>query len=323
MRFESLQYFLEVAQVGSFSSAARRLYISHQGLGKSIRLLEQELGVTLFERSGKRVRLTEAGVDLVPLARRCLDDQKILMEAMNRHVSVTYESKLRLIAVPFVAISLFNHMKSRLSAYDLRDVVLVEKGLPEIVREVTDPRQSKETLAMVAVPDCMLEALREQGDVEFVPLFSSQLGILSTKALLSPRKRSVSIEEASGLPVACYSEPILESLLENTFAACPLRDVVTSTTNLQLISEYVESGEAVTFGDSLSAYLDEASSGRFFVPIKGAESFLIGFLHSTDSDCEGSVFSYMARFRACVEQTCGAYSEKHPLPTALVTTSSE
>ena len=312
MRFESLQYFLEVARSGSFSLAARRLYISHQGLGKSIHLLEQELGVTLFERSGKRVRLTEAGADLVPLARQSLEIQNKLIEAMQRHTDTPSGSKLRLSAVPFVAISLFNHMKSRLDAHDLRDVVLSEKGLTEIVQEIADPHHGDDVFGMVAIPESMIEPLLSQNNIAFAPLFFSRLGVFGTKDILSPRRRSISIKETAELPIACYKEPVLESLLKTTFLEWPLLDIVANTSNLSLIDEYVESGKAITFWDSLSAYLDEDPSGRIFVPIKNASAFYIGFVYPADIDRDGKAFSYITRFKTCVDQTCGAYLEKHP-----------
>lgn len=56
-----MHYFLEVAENGSFTNAAKQLYTTQSTLSKTIQALEQTLGITLFVRSHKRLILTEAG----------------------------------------------------------------------------------------------------------------------------------------------------------------------------------------------------------------------------------------------------------------------
>lgn len=58
---QKIRYFLEAAEAGSFSRAARKLFISAQALNKQIRLLESELGKPLFVRSPHGVALTDFG----------------------------------------------------------------------------------------------------------------------------------------------------------------------------------------------------------------------------------------------------------------------
>lgn len=61
MRIESLGYFIEIAEYGSFNKAAESLYISQPSLSRMIHNLEQELGMTLFGRSNHGIQLTEDG----------------------------------------------------------------------------------------------------------------------------------------------------------------------------------------------------------------------------------------------------------------------
>lgn len=56
-----VRYFMTAAEYCNFRQAAEVLFVSEQGLSKQIRLLEEEIGVQLFERIKKRVYLTEAG----------------------------------------------------------------------------------------------------------------------------------------------------------------------------------------------------------------------------------------------------------------------
>ena len=144
MRIESLRYFLEIAQFGSFSLAARKLYISQQGLSKAVQALEKELGVDLFERSGKNVHLSEAGRAFAPLARRCVDAHDAAKEAMLRFARTAEDAeKIEVMVMPFVSGGLFSLMKDELYAYGLRDAVLVEKSLPDIVGDLVSGEASR------------------------------------------------------------------------------------------------------------------------------------------------------------------------------------
>lgn len=59
---QSMQAFLQAARVGSFSSAARQLSLTHSAISQQIRTLEEFVGQPLFVREGGRVALTDAGV---------------------------------------------------------------------------------------------------------------------------------------------------------------------------------------------------------------------------------------------------------------------
>lgn len=73
MHLDELDSFIHVARLGSFSAAAEQMHISQPAMSKRIQSLESRLGVTLFDRLGKRVRLTPAGELLVGKATAMLD----------------------------------------------------------------------------------------------------------------------------------------------------------------------------------------------------------------------------------------------------------
>ena len=68
-----LRSFLVVAEEASFTRAAARVHVAQPGVSAQVRRLESELGQRLLDRSGRTVRLTEAGAAVLPFARAALD----------------------------------------------------------------------------------------------------------------------------------------------------------------------------------------------------------------------------------------------------------
>ncbi|MEU6036027.1 LysR family transcriptional regulator [Actinomadura sp. NPDC047616] len=94
-----LRYYVTVAEDLSFTRAAQRLFVSQPSLSRQIQRLENDLGVRLFERSSREVRLTAAGERLLPEARRLVDGWQQAM----RDVRVADAARRRLLRVGFVA----------------------------------------------------------------------------------------------------------------------------------------------------------------------------------------------------------------------------
>lgn len=72
METANLQAFVKVAETGSFSVAARQLFLTQPAISKRIRQLENQLGSKLLNRRGKHIHLTQTGHYLLPRARQIL-----------------------------------------------------------------------------------------------------------------------------------------------------------------------------------------------------------------------------------------------------------
>lgn len=72
MELRQLRYLVAIAEEGSFTGAAARSHVAQPALSQQIRRLEREVGVTLVDRTTRRVRMTDAGARLVERSRRAL-----------------------------------------------------------------------------------------------------------------------------------------------------------------------------------------------------------------------------------------------------------
>ena len=78
MNFQQCRYVQTIAETGSFSKAAKKLFLTQPNLSASIRDLEEELGVQLFERSNTGAKLTDDGHDFLKYAKRILGELDLL-----------------------------------------------------------------------------------------------------------------------------------------------------------------------------------------------------------------------------------------------------
>lgn len=84
MTLQNLKYVVAVAEYGSFSAAAKALYISQSTLSSAIKELEAELGTQLFLRSNRGIQPTPDGEDFLRYAREIVEQSRAL-ERRYRH----------------------------------------------------------------------------------------------------------------------------------------------------------------------------------------------------------------------------------------------
>ena len=84
MTLQQLNYIITISEIGSINRAAEKLYVSQPSLTSAIKELEKELGIVIFNRTGRGVTLTAEGVDFLPYARQVAGQYLNLLERYGK-----------------------------------------------------------------------------------------------------------------------------------------------------------------------------------------------------------------------------------------------
>lgn len=90
MNFQHCRYVQAIAETGSFSEAAKKLFMTQPNLSSAIKDLEHQLGVQLFIRSNTGARLTEDGQDFLKYAQRIIGEVNLLEERYQKDFKKTF-----------------------------------------------------------------------------------------------------------------------------------------------------------------------------------------------------------------------------------------
>lgn len=191
MEIFQLHYFVKLAEVLHFTQAAEACFVTQSGLSQQIKKLEEELGMHLFLRTGKKVQLTEAGIVFMQHAKRILDDVEISKQAIDDlndliggelRIGVTYIFGLLVLPVVQLFAKKYPDLK-----------IIVEYG-------VTEPLKQKllnNELDMVLV----ISADEIKLPMQIIPLFTSRLVMAVAKTNSLATLKSIPFKQLEGIPL--------------------------------------------------------------------------------------------------------------------------
>jgi LysR family transcriptional regulator, nitrogen assimilation regulatory protein len=140
MEIRSLSYFVRIAELGSITRAASHLRVAQPALTRQVQRLEDELGVTLFTRVNRGVRLTEAGQKLLESATRILRDVERTSDeirAQDAHPSGKIILGITPTLCPVLAPELFSRMRQH---YPMIELKVVHAGMVRLEEMIIDGR---------------------------------------------------------------------------------------------------------------------------------------------------------------------------------------
>ncbi|MBQ4230926.1 MAG: LysR family transcriptional regulator [Salinivirgaceae bacterium] len=195
MELRQLKYFIKTAETLNFTEAARQLFITQSTLSQQIRQLETELQVQLFDRIGKRTYLTEAGTEFLPYAKQTVADSEGGVQRL-RDLQNIMAGELRIGAVFTLSDLLTSTIISFSKQYPNIKLVVVSRPVNELLDLL---KERKLDLILSYRPD------DEDNQIEFFPLFDSNLSVIVNYNHPLVAQREVSLELLKQYPLVLPS----------------------------------------------------------------------------------------------------------------------
>ncbi len=197
-----LQFFLSVQNSLSFSKAAEELYVSQSTLSKNIRSLEEELGVELFERTTRKVRLTKAGGELVPFARQMVDTYKE-MNGVLKQYRKTEKNVIRLVTFPVM------HL------YGLSTLLAEYQKQHPNIRLIISEADMNLTMKKLILNDVDIALVRDVGledisNYQIHHMFDDEIVLICDEKHAFAGRDIVSLSELATEPIVCLNTGIAE-----------------------------------------------------------------------------------------------------------------
>lgn len=248
MNLRDLQYLVAVADLRNFSQAAEQCFVSQPTLSNQIKKLEETLGVTLFERTNKRVMTTETGEQIVALARRVLREVEE-MHDVAQSAQDPLAGKFRLGAFPTLSTYLFPSLVPAISsAMPMLKLVLVEDKTQALIDRL---KRGELDAALLALP-----IHDDQLHVE--PLFQDPFMLA-----VSPQHPLASNQEVSQNELTDHRLLLLEEghcLRDQALEVCHLHNIAEDqdfrATSLETLRLMVKAGSGITFMPKIACQYD-------------------------------------------------------------------
>ncbi len=260
MDYDQLASFLEVAKLQSFSRAAEKIYRTQPAISAQVRLLEQECGEKLFDRSGKRVLLTPAGEILRRYAEKLLDLQKEALQTIAE-LNQTPRGKLYIGANEATCLYVLPKTFAKFKQlYPLVQISIYRNFSHKILQKV---QEGAVDLGIVTLP-------QTANNMEVIPVFRDEVQVVVPKTHALAKSRSVTVAEVAHypliLPKTGHTRVVMDRLLRDH------RDHIQISMELasvETIKKFVGAGLGISLISRTYAQAEVAAGLLRLIPLDG------------------------------------------------------
>ncbi|NQP35359.1 LysR family transcriptional regulator [Streptococcus suis] len=197
MNLQQCRYVEAVARAGSFSQAAKELFVTQPNLSSSIKDLESQLGAQLFLRSNKGVRLTEEGHDFLKYAKRILGELSLLEHRYNS----TFKKSFTVASHHYDFLSIPLARMAEQYREDYQDFQLIETTTKRIIESVANFESDVGIIFINQENKDILERSIQNQDLEF-----TSLGDFPTRVFLGKQHPLAQLSEISEEDLVGYQQ---------------------------------------------------------------------------------------------------------------------
>lgn len=204
MKLQQLRYLVAVAECGSVTEAARWLFVSQPSITASIRDLEREMSVTMFERTSKGMVATSEGQTFLGYARQVLEQADLLEERYKSNVAPAPRFAVSCQHYSF-AVNAFVDVIREFDAARY-DFTLREEQTHEIIEDVAHMKSELGVLYMSDRNRDVIGKMLRAEELEFAPLFVAPPHVFVCSSHPLAGRASVTIEDLDDFPYLSYEQ---------------------------------------------------------------------------------------------------------------------
>ena len=294
MTLQQLKYADAIADCGSISEAARRVFVTQPTLTESVRLLEEELRIAIFNRSSRGVSVTREGEEFLASARQILDDAARIQE---KYTGKAVRRPQFAVSCQHYAFAVEAFMEVvRACAAESHDFTIRETVTSEIIDDVARHRSEIGLIYLSRRNETPLRKILHREELEFEELFAAKPHVFLGKKHPLAKRKSVKPDELDGYPYLTYeqgtenalyfSEEIMPAI--DRRKSIRVRDRATMTKLVLGLN-----GFTVASGAHCKTYNEDIVS----VPLKLDDEIRVGFIRRSGIplSAEGSAFVSVVR----------------------------
>lgn len=301
MTLQQLRYIVMIAECGSITSAAQKLFIAQPSLSKSVSELEKEMGITIFFRSNRGIHLSEDGSRFLSYARQVLEQADLLEQQFKEGEAIRRVFSISSQHYAFVV----NAFVALVKEYgeDKYEFTLRETKTSDIVEDVRTARSELGVLFLSDFNREVILRLISKADLQFISLFTATPHVFVSRQHRLASQSTVSLSDLRPYPRLTYEQGINNSFyfseeLHSTEEA-PKSIVVTDRASLFNLLIGLE-GYTISSG-ILSSDLN--GTDIVSVPLRSDEKMEIGYISATDRPLNPMSARYLQHLREYIDAT--------------------